>query len=383
MGSSAVTSRTVWLKAGAALLAVALAQAVVEALGGGLGATAVSLAVGASVVGAGLLAFGWTRRPGSDWAVVAAAVPVCYLVMSTAPLAVTREAPEVLRLVVSVAALLVYTRAAGPLAGLRPYGVCCGCLGVAAAFFVLWEPPPPRPVPIARHLADLETQLPAMLTALKDDKQAPPWWPGWTGKHTRLTEAIEKVLGADEYLNLGLVSSDGRYRVLVFVTYNADAMTNIPHVPWVCMTQSGFRLVSIRQDDMQHPTAVGKEVKPNVILFEPGDGMGNQNALMFQYFNVGGVYESNRQLARILATSGAIGKRGSYLSQTQVAVWFAPTAEEDPMSKTSRPYQIGLQILRGLVPLLEKEYYPDLAGGSGSRAAPLPPASRSAPASSP
>jgi len=350
---------------GAALMALALALSAAVALGGGPDAVLAWLGVGAAALGAGLLAVVAGGRPGSDRALMAAAVPVCYLVLSTAPMAVTRDVLAVARLAAAAATVLVYARLAAPLAARLQYGVCCGCLGVAAAFFLVWEPPPPRPVPIARPLAELEKVLPQALTDLKNAPGTAEWWPGWKGQHTRLPESIEKVLGADEYLNLELASSDGVYRVLVFITYNANAMTNIPHVPWVCMTQSGFRLVSIRQDDMQHPAIRGKELRPNVILFEPGEGMGRQNALMFQYFNIGGTYESSRQLARILATSGSIGRRGSFLSQTQVAVWFPPAASEEPLAKTSRPYTVGMEFLKTIIPLLEKQYYPDLSGTEG------------------
>ena len=351
MDATQATTRRGPALAGAGALAAALVLALVEALDGGAGAALAWLGVLAAATGAALLVLAARRSP-SRWIVVAAIAPITYLVLSTAPTAVTREAMPAARLLVSLAAGVAYLLVALPLASREQYGLCCGCLGVAAVFFMMWEPPPPKPVPIAKPLIQLKDSLLAKM-------------PGWTGDHQKLPEAIKEALGADEYLNLNLKSPDGAYEVLVFITYNANAMSNIPHVPWVCMTQAGFRLVTIRQDEIPHPTKPGREIKPNVMHFEPGTGMARREALMFQYFNVGGQYEWNRQLARIMATSGAIGRRGSYLSQTQVAVYFPPSEGQDPLAKGGRPYQIGLEFLNAVIPLLERDHYPDLSGTEG------------------
>jgi len=310
------------------------------------------LGVGIGVAGAAVLALAVARVAYHRWLVVAAAGAVVYFVLSTAPPAVTREAMPLARMGAALAALGVYLWLAMPLGPMPTYGVCCTALAVAAAFFLLWEPPPPKPVPIARPLVDLEDGLLARL-------------PGWKGKHQRLPESVEGALGADEYVNLTLTSASSPYDVLVFATYNANAMTNIPHVPWVCMTQSGYRLVTLRQDEIPHPTKVGMELKPNVILFEAGEGMPPSGALMFQYFNVGGTYEASRQLARIMATSGAIGRRGSYLAQTQVAIYLPQDEVEKAMDRESPPYRLARQVLDTVVALLEQDYYPDLHGSEG------------------
>jgi len=131
------------------------------------------------------------------------------------------------------------------------------------------------------------------------------------------------------------------------------------------MTQAGYRLAEKDEVDLPHPTKTGEEVKVNIILFEPGEGMPPQQALMFQYFNVGGQYETDRQLARFLAASGAIGRRGSYLSQTQVAVYMPRVLAGNAVERTSEPYQLGLRFLNAIVPLLERNYYPDLTGTEG------------------
>jgi hypothetical protein len=284
--------------------------------------------------------------------VAAAAAPAACAVLCAAPEAVSQESVPVARLAVLVAAAVTWLVVARPLPGRLQYGVCLACLAVAALFFTWWEPPPPKAVPIARPLALLEKELMAKL-------------PGWTGADRRMPKAIEGQVGADEYLNLDLTPPAGGARVTVYITYNANAMSQIPHVPWVCMTQAGYQLVEIRQDGVAIAGVAGREIQPNVILFEGGSGRERARALMFQYFRVGETYTWSRQLARFLATTGSLGGAGSFLSQTQVAVWLAPAEGGDPLDKNSPAYRLGLQVLELLVPLLERGYYPDLKRPGG------------------
>jgi hypothetical protein len=305
-----------------------------------------------AAAGAGLVLLGLALRvaQATVW-VTAAVVPVAYLVLAVAPKAASLEAWPLARLGVAAAALLGWLVVARPLSGRLQYAVCCAALAVGAIFFVAWQPPPPKPAPIARHLISLEKELVALM-------------PGWKGQDQRLAPAVEGQVGADEYLNLELVPPTGNLRITVYITYNANAMTNIPHVPWVCMTNAGFSLVEIRQDGLPISSLKGREILPNVLMFDGGPAHRGARALMFQYFRVGESYTWNRQLARFMATTGSLG-RGSFLSQTQVAIWPDPTDPENPMDKGSRAYRTGVQILDLLVPLLEREYYPDLRSTKG------------------
>jgi hypothetical protein len=309
-------------------------------------------------------------RPAAYWLVLAAVAPITYAILSAAPaaasLAVLVVAPgkaslellPVARLLLLAGAAAAYIPVALALGGRLQYGVCCGTMAVAAVFFAQWEPPPPKPVPIAKSLATLET---AVLDRLNDDRRKDGLAGAWKAKVETLPPEVEKALGADEYLNLQLTSPEGGYGALVFVTYNANAMSRVPHVPWVCMTQAGFTQVDMRQDDLPIVTLPDREIRTNVLLFQKGEA----RALMFQYFNVGRAYTTERSIARFLATSGSIGHAGSYLSQTQIAVWLPPGSPENPMAKGSGGYGLGLRLLNILVPLLERDYYPDLHGGTG------------------
>ena len=324
--------------------------------------------VGMAAVGAGLLAFMGTRRRLEGYLPAVGIVPVAYAILVAAPQAASLEGWPILRLGVSLAAAVAYLPVVLPLAWRLQYAVSCGVLAVGAGFFTFWEPPPPKPAPIVKPLAVLEANVLKQMNLARQQQKLPG---EWTGRHQVLSKDVETVLGADEYLNLPLQLSGGQYQALVFITYNANAMTNVPHVPWVCMTQSGFKLVSIRQDDVPIASMPGLEIQPNVILFEGTEGRGKVRALMFQYFNVGGTYTWSREIARYLATTGSLGRAGSYLSQTQVAIWLPPQdtenptqKTEDPMAKNSAAYRMGIEFLNVLVPLLEREHYPNLHGNS-------------------
>ena len=83
----------------------------------------------------------------------------------------------------------------------------------------------------------------------------------WKGEPQELTPDVVKALGADEYLNLPMEETTRHFQGLVFVSYNANAMSNIPHVPWVCMTQAGFEVLSNRVDEIGYPGKPGEQMK--------------------------------------------------------------------------------------------------------------------------
>lgn len=325
------------------------------------------LAVASATMAMAAVVLVGARAAYADWLIAVALAPITYLVLSAAqpavvplrylllpgPAGVSADMWSLVRLIVALGGVAVYIGLARGQAHRLQYGACVGLLAVSAAFFSLWEPPAPKPVPPVRPLAQLETKIRATV-------------PGtWTGSHMKIDAATEKILGADEYLNLYLKSDAQPYQVTVFITYYANAMSKIPHVPWVCMTQAGFRVVDTREDAMTISAVAGKEIRPNVLYFERDSGARKERALMFHYFSVGGTYTGSRELARLLSTTGSLGREGSYLSQTQIVIALPPDDAEDPMDKKSPAYRLGSECLGALVPLLEKEYYPDLRNAEG------------------
>jgi hypothetical protein len=297
------------------------------------------------------------RRAIEGWPLMALAVPLAFMVLDTAPAAASLEPATLARCAMPVLAVALYLVMAARMAPRLFYGLSCGCLAAAALFFNMWEPPPPKPVPIAKPLIRMVPQILEAIRATKGLEE----FRDWTCEHVPLEKKDEKALGADDYLNVYLTSPDRKQRFTVFVTYYADAMSNIPHVPWVCMTQANYELAApVRQDDMIISALGNKEFRANVMLFRPGPGMQPAQAMMFQYFNVGGTYECDREVARILAASGSQSQTGSFISQTQVAVWQPASMPGDPTDKRSWAYAKGVEFLNVVVPLLDREYYPNL-----------------------
>jgi hypothetical protein len=363
----------------------------------GLQAAGVGVALAGAALAA-MVAWGYPRR---RWPLAAVAVAAVYLLLDAAPAAsslvsffltlgrhvvidstasVATAAVEplaVARFALAVLAVGLYVAIAWRLTPRLFYGLTCGSLGAAALFFHLWSPPPPRPVPIAHPLARqwldeggrrhlMADEIVAALNAEEVKAGRPA---DWTGRHEPLTKVEEQQVGADDYLNLVLQSPDKQHFVEVYITYNADAMSNIPHVPWVCMVQGGaFEVVRKRTDDMVIQQVPGREFSANVLLFQPGAGRTGPDIFMFQYFNAGWTYEHDRDVARAIAAAGAHSQAGSFISQTQVRVMMSHGGGGgDATDRHSPVYGLGVQVLNIVVPLLEKEYYPDLRGTGSTK----------------
>ncbi len=313
--------------------------------------------VAAAGVGLVLLAAAGLRLGPSAWLAAIAAVPGTYVIV--------HAAPDIVRTgdvgLVAVANWVHFMAAAGAVAALvmalrgmawsRQYAMCCGALGVGAVFFAAYEPPPPKPLEARQPISRLVDAL------------VPP---GWVGRAMVLREDIEVALGADEYLNLEIRAENGEWQGLLFIPYNADAMTQIPHVPWVCMTQSGYVLEERHADSVPVAELGGREVPFNALLFRPGPELPENapDALMFQYFNIGGTYTTDRQIARFLATTSSLGQRGSYLTQTQLAIYLSPGAGAGALEREHPAYRIGLRLLQHVAAVLEREYYPAPGGAA-------------------
>jgi len=310
-----------------------------------VGAVAAALIAGGSLI-AGVVFPG--RRNGW-WGL--AVVPLTYILMYTSSRVFLGEIEiwAVAALAASLAAGAGYGFVVRRLGARVQYGQCLGTLAVVALFLQVWEPPPPRPVPIRQSLVQ---HFPRTLA-------------GWRGMHIELDKATEEQLGADEYLNLQLVSPENEREAGVFITYNANAKSKVPHVPWVCMENAGYIKKQGEVRDVIIDGLGKREIQVNVLFFEPKPGVPRTPALMVQYFNVGGTYETSRELAIWHGAMGSRGQKGSYLSQTQVTVWLKPDETGAPMAKDSAAYRQALVLLNEVVPLLEKEYYPDLGGSQG------------------
>ena len=420
MAETATTPKPMGRAATLALLAGVLALSLYGLRAERPGGVGAWLDVAAPVVAGVLVAASGRRGDVGRWLGALAAAPMAWLVVGAAEPAVSGDVFPVVRLVV-VAAALAYLWMASPLPPRMQYGACCGALGLVAVFFAAWEQPAPMPVPIRQSL--VENFPKRMMTKL-----APGRYLEYTGTHQPISGPVEGMLGADEYLNYSLRADGSGEQVVLFVVYNADAMSNVPHVPWVCMREAGYQQIEAKEEgvvvrpgrlmirtdrdaNLLRPgtrerqaldmltqvggTAMerelkeraecddaalerlraggyvrteefpGREVPVNVLLFEETHGAPKRRALMFHYFRVGETYTRNRQLARLYGTTGALGQKGSFISQTQLTVWLNADEKSDPTGPNSLAYRKGVAILSQVVPILEEEFYPRLGKANG------------------
>jgi len=308
-------------------------------------------AVAAALIAGGGLVAGVVLPGQRNWWWGLAVVPLTYNLMYASSRVFLGEIQvwAVAALAAALAAGAGYGFVVRRLGARVQYGQCLGTLAVVALFLQVWEPPPPRSVPIRQSLVQ---HFPRTLA-------------GWRGTHVALDKATEEQLGVDAYLNLQLVSPENDRDAGVFITYNANAKSKVPHVPWVCMENAGYIKKRGEVRDVIIDGLGKREIQVNVLFFEPKPGITRAPALMVQYFNVGGMYETSRELAIWFGAMGSRGQKGSYLSQTQVTVWLKPDETEDPMAKDSTVYRQALVLLNEIAPRLEKEYYPDLSGTQG------------------
>lgn len=305
------------------------------------------IGVGAGVVAVALLAAGAGGWVGAAWMFVAALAAVAFIVVNAAPLVVAEEqslltaAAHYGHFAAAVGAALACLAVLRRLEYQVHYAACCSVLGAMGLFFVWWEPPPPIPLPPQRPISELADAL------------VPP---GWEAHRVELDPIIARKLGADEYLQLALRPPDSRRELSLFVPYYSDAMSNIPHVPQVCMRGAGFGPAGHREGSLVVAAKAGKEVKLNLLAFRTPDG--SSAVLMFHYLNVGWTYFRDRQRARVAATTGALGETGSYMSQTQVVIPLDPVDFENPLSEDTEAYRRGAELLQHVIPILEERYYP-------------------------
>jgi hypothetical protein len=207
----------------------------------------------------------------------------------------------------------------------------------------------------AKPLSTLEQALPAQLNAALKKHGLPGTW---TGDSVPLPKEDETALHADDYLNLKLVPPFGGDDVQVCVVYYRKARSReAARLPPSILPGAGFKRVGGQARDVAIGDAPGKTVLMSVVLVEKADPP--QKVIVFHYYNAGGTYRHSLEVPHIISTYTPVPAE-SFLSQTIIIIPVSPLSTGNPLSKDSDAYRRGTEVLNALVPLLEKDYYPDV-----------------------
>lgn len=174
-------------------------------------------------------------------------------------------------------------------------------------------------------------------------------------------EEIVKNLGTEDYIQWGLEDLDAPTnssvrRCLLFITYY-ELPDRVPHVPEECYTGSGYQKLTseaivfdINKGDFK------AKVPGRYLVF----GSKKNNYLrrrekfpVLYLFKVNGLYANSRESARIILNKNLF-RKSSYFCKVELAFnqgLISPTKEEAVMA--------GEKLLAAILPVLEREYWPD------------------------
>lgn len=177
---------------------------------------------------------------------------------------------------------------------------------------------------------------------------------------------VLEALGTDEYIQWILEdtetgkNSSTRYCNL-FITYYTGNPNQVPHVPEECYVGSGNRQESSRSIGLSIEKAgVTEEIVVKALVFRPNNNL-DWNVTSFvrlYFFRANGAYANGREGVRAIMFQNLFGKY-SYFSKVEWdfygmsghGIKIRPTQDEI--------VEASEKLLTVLVPLLEKEHWPD------------------------
>ncbi|HOI55042.1 MAG TPA: exosortase-associated EpsI family protein [Phycisphaerae bacterium] len=177
-------------------------------------------------------------------------------------------------------------------------------------------------------------------------------------RHGRLDEAIEKATGAEAYLKLSGFRKGDTSLMELYTSYVGKGATMVEHEPQVCYGAQGWSLpygilrttidgLTVRlSDGSMGPLPV------NVFLFEKDV----DRQMVVNFYCINGQYTDSRVDVRVMAD-----RPGGYYAQTRVSMALSGVEwmEIDPKRVSqSRRFLRAAEVLRWVVPVLEREYLP-------------------------
>lgn len=168
---------------------------------------------------------------------------------------------------------------------------------------------------------------------------------------------ILKSLGTDDYIQWCLedprepAQSPVR-KLLLFITYYGQA-DRVPHVPEECYTGGGYQRLATHAVTFQ---VAGREIPGRYLLFEKTGrdfSLAVSQFPVLYLFRVNGEYAGSRDQARVALNRSIFGKH-SYFCKIELV--FNQSLAAAPREAASAA---GERLLAVLLPLLEREHWPD------------------------
>ncbi len=175
-------------------------------------------------------------------------------------------------------------------------------------------------------------------------------------------EEIEEALGTTDYIQWELedtrepVDSSTRYCSL-FITYYTGKPDQVPHVPEECYTGGGNQRMGTEDLEIKFGN---KEIPVRSLRFgsESGAAWSNVNFNVFYFFKVNGHYAGNRDSCRGYLQANLFS-RYSYFSKVEWKFYNRSPMNTQVFPSQSEAVKASEKLLPVLVPLLEKDHWPD------------------------
>jgi EpsI family protein len=194
-----------------------------------------------------------------------------------------------------------------------------------------------------REAARVHAVLGGMLPLQKPLSELPLTLGDWKGKEVPLDEAVVEASGTDDRVNRLYYNRRARQALTLYVCYYGKPRTMAGHYPERCYTSTGWEMKLDRIETLRTTDARGHPGHPVVVnQFEKGP----KKITVISFYDVGGSYTADRDLARRKSHRAITTHNRNYLAQ----VWI--TIDGHPPS--DHVFRVVGDFLNQLLPMLER-----------------------------